>query len=118
MTVRRGDVVLVAFPFSSGVGAKVRPALVIQNDRNNHRLTNTIVLAITSTTHRAHQPTQLLIEAASPEGQQAGLLFDSVVGCENIATVEQGLVRRKIGTLSSSLMKQVNVCLKNSLGIS
>ena len=31
--MRRGDVVLVDFPFSTGGGAKVRPALVIQNDR-------------------------------------------------------------------------------------
>jgi len=32
VNVRRGDVVLVDFPFSAGGGAKVRPALVIQND--------------------------------------------------------------------------------------
>lgn len=89
MTVSRGDIVLVAFPFSSGTGSKLRPALVVQNDRNNQRLKNTIVVAITSTTHRASQPTQLLIEAATPEGRQPGLLFDSVVACENIATVEQ-----------------------------
>ena len=117
MTISRGDVVLVAFPFSSGVGAKVRPALVIQNDRNNQRLKNTIVVAITSTTHRSHEATQVLIEAATPEGRQAGLLFDSVVASDNIATVEQRLIRRKIGTLTSALMKQVNGCLQVSLGM-
>ena len=32
MNVQRSDVVLVDFPYPSGVGSKVRPALVIQNN--------------------------------------------------------------------------------------
>jgi mRNA interferase MazF len=50
MTVSRGDVVLVDFPFSAGGGSKVRPAVVVQNDRDNRRLTNIIVAMITSQT--------------------------------------------------------------------
>ena len=42
MKVNRGDVVLVDYPFTSG-GAKVRLALVVQNDRDNARMANTIV---------------------------------------------------------------------------
>jgi mRNA-degrading endonuclease toxin of MazEF toxin-antitoxin module len=41
MNVRRGEVVLVDFPYGGG-GSKVRPALVIQNDRDNVRLLNTM----------------------------------------------------------------------------
>ena len=37
MNVQRGDVVLVDYPYPGGGGAKVRPALVIQNDRDNRR---------------------------------------------------------------------------------
>lgn len=44
MNVQRGEVVLVDYPYASGTGAKVRPALVIQNDRDNQRLLNTIVI--------------------------------------------------------------------------
>lgn len=117
MTSQRGDVVLVRYPFSSGVGAKVRPALVIQNDSNNQRLTNVIVVAITSTTHRSGEPTQLLIDVSTPEGQQSGLVRDSVVTCENIATLDEALVLRKIGSLPDTLMQQVNDCLKASLAI-
>ena len=40
MNVRRGDVVLVVYPFASGRGASRRPALIVQNDRDNSRLTN------------------------------------------------------------------------------
>src|SRR5262245_8700656 len=99
MMPQRGDILLVRFPFSTGVGAKVRPALVVQTDRNNLRLTNVIVVAITTTTHRKNQPTQLVIEHGTPEGRHAGLAHDPVVTCENIATLDVGLILRKIGTL-------------------
>jgi len=48
MTLKRGAVVLVRFPFSSGTDAKVRPALVVQADWNNRRITNTILAMITT----------------------------------------------------------------------
>jgi mRNA interferase MazF len=117
MTYRRGDIVVVSFPFSSGAGAKSRPALVVQCDANNGRLKNVIVAAITTTTHRSGEPTQLLIEVATPEGQQSGLLHDSVVTCENLATIEQRLIRRKLGSLSPDAMAEIDDCLKASLGI-
>jgi hypothetical protein len=53
MTFSRGDVVLLDFPFSGGGGAKTRPALVIQNDRDNRRLSNVIVAMSTRRTDRA-----------------------------------------------------------------
>ena len=69
MNVQRGEVVLVDFPYTSGTGSKVRPALVIQNDRDNARLVNTIVAQITGTTQRAPEATQVLVEVNTPEGQ-------------------------------------------------
>ncbi len=65
MSINRGDVVIVQFPFASGTGMKVRPALVVQSNRNNGRLANVIVVAITTTTHRSHETTQFLIELKS-----------------------------------------------------
>ena len=117
MMFYRGDIVTVLFPFSSGTGAKHRPALVLQNDVNNRRMANVIVAAITTTKHRSGQPTQLLVEFASPVGQQSGLAHDSVVTCENLATLDKSLVRRKLGTLTDKAMKQIDLCLKVSLGI-
>jgi mRNA interferase MazF len=117
MTLSRGDVVLVQYPFSSGAGAKLRPALVVQSDRNNQRLTNVILAAITTTTHRSGESTQLLLELATPAGQQSGLVKDSVVTCENLATVTQDRVTRTIGTLPDSSMGEINDCLRASLGI-
>src|SRR5437588_2611678 len=107
MNPQRGDVVLVEFPYPSGTGSKVRPALVIQHDRDNIRLFNTIVVQITGTTHRALEPTQVLIEVATPEGLQTGLQFDSVVNSVNLATLDKNKVLRKLGDMPDALMQKV-----------
>lgn len=98
MSVRRGDVVIVNWPFASGSGRKPRPALVVQNDLDNRRVFNTILAMFTSVTRRALEPTQYLIELNTPEGQRSGLLQDSVVNCINLLTVEQSRVLHVIGT--------------------
>jgi mRNA interferase MazF len=115
--MKRGDVVLVDWPFSGGGSSKIRPALIIQNDRDNRRLTNTVLAMITSFTRRAPEPTQLLIEISTPEGIQTGLRQDSVVNCVNLFTVEQTKVLRVIGFLSPSLMQKIDECLKSALDL-
>lgn len=115
MPVNRGDVVLAYYPFASGTGGSRRPVLVVQNDRDNARMANTIVAQITSNLGRAGEPTQLLIEVATPEGQQSGLLHDSLVSCNNLATIESSRINKVIGSLPPALMQKVNDCLKVAL---
>ena len=117
--MRRGDVVLLDFPFSGGIGSKVRPALVVQNDRDNARLQSTIVAMITSRTQRAPiEPTQLLIDITTPHGRASGLLMNSAVNCVNLFTVHQNKVLRTLGKLSPALLTRIDHCLKETLGIS
>jgi mRNA-degrading endonuclease toxin of MazEF toxin-antitoxin module len=82
MSVNRGDIVLVSVPDTSGKPGKTRPALVVSSDHNNRRLQDAIVAVITSTkVHAQLEATQLLIEIATPEGKQSGLLNDSAIKC-------------------------------------
>ena len=109
---------MAELPYSDRSGSKVRPALVVQNDLNNRRLHDVILALITSTTHRASaEPTQLLIDITTPDGQRAGLLHTSAVKCEHLITLHQRLIKRVIGQLSPASMTQVNGCLKISLGL-
>lgn len=118
MNVQRGDVVLVNYPFASGTGSKMRPALVVQCVRNNGRLSNTILVQLTSRTRFAQtEPTQILIEASPAVGQQAGLLIDTAVSCENLYTVRIDVINRRIGSFPDATMRQVDECLKASLGL-
>jgi mRNA-degrading endonuclease toxin of MazEF toxin-antitoxin module len=61
--MNRGDIVIVDFsPASPSAG--IRPAVVVQNDRDNARMQNTIVAQVTSNIRRAQEDTQLLIDPA------------------------------------------------------
>jgi mRNA interferase MazF len=115
MNVKRGDVILAFYPFASGIGGKRRPVLVVQNDNDNRRLTNTVVALITSTLDRAYEPTHLLIELATPEGQHSGLLHDSVVSCNNLATISETRIQKTVGRLSAGTMTRIDHCLKAAL---
>jgi mRNA interferase MazF len=88
---------------------------VIQNDRDNSRLTNTVIAMITSRTHRSGEPTQVLIDVSTPDGRQTGLHRTSVVNCVNLFTAEQTKVLQTIGKLSAALMPQVDAALKAAL---
>ena len=48
--INRGDVVVLDFPFVGGGAGKTRPAVVVQCDRLNRKLDNTIVAMITGNT--------------------------------------------------------------------
>lgn len=111
----RADVLVARIP--QGSTFKVRPVLVIQNDQNNKRLTNVIVAMITSNTKLAEKvPTQVLVDVTAPLGASSGLVHTSAIKCENLYTIESRAVK-KIGTLDSELMQQVDLALKASLDL-
>jgi mRNA-degrading endonuclease toxin of MazEF toxin-antitoxin module len=116
--MKRGEVVLVDFPFASGGGSKVRSALIVQNDRGNALLRDTIVVPITSNISRAVRvPTQFAIDATSLDWKSSGLRTPSVVKCENIYTFHQSRIVSTIGRLSAATMSAIDACLKEALGI-
>jgi mRNA interferase MazF len=114
--MKRGDVVIVDFPFVDGVQGKLRPALVVQNDLDNQRLTNTIVAMISGNVKLAAEPTQVLVDPATPDGASSRLLGVSVIKCNNLFTIRQQDVRRPVGTLSPTLLRLVDDALRSALG--
>lgn len=115
---RRGTIVIVQFPYTDGGQGKHRPALVIQSDRNNKRLSNTVVAMITGNIQRAEkEQTQLLIDPKKPAGKTSGLHGPSAVKCEHLYTIRQQDIVRTIGHLSPTTMSRVEACLKVELGL-
>jgi len=118
MKVARGDIVLLPYPQAPGQPPKRRPALVVQSDHNNGRLTNSIFAMITSNTALAQrEATQLLIDIATPEGQQSGLAQTSAVKCENLHTLPTDLVHHKLGSIPPALLDRVDDCLRAALDL-
>lgn len=87
MKVSRGEIVLVDYPFSDRTGSKVRPALVVQTDAMNQRIDDTILAAISRSTHRA-SATQFYVNVSTAEGAATGLRQDSMIQCENLLTYD------------------------------
>ncbi len=113
--MNRGDVVVVPFPFQDKPGEKIRPAVVVQSDVENHRLANTILAMITGNLSDAGQPTTLLVDPATADCAGSGLSGPSLVKCYNLATVRQSRVLHVIGHLSDTLKQKLNDCLKAAL---
>src|SRR5688572_928089 len=97
MPFKYGDVVLVLFPDSNLRTAKRRPALVVLPDNLNTGLPQTIVAMITSNPARAGHPSRVQVLKSTPQGQAMGLLSDSVIMTDNLATVLHGEIDRVIG---------------------
>ena len=115
MLYSRGDVVLAVFPDSNLVTAKRRPALVVQADRLDTGLAQTIVAIITSNQSRSGHPSRVTVTRSSLEGRRMGLLSDSVVMTDNLATVLDSEIDRKIGRCDD--MPAIDAALRHTLSL-
>ena len=117
MTLNRGDVAMARFPHAGGTRGKKRPVLVVQSDVYNSTVRHVIVAEITTNLAAASDPTSLLIDVSTPEGQATGLNQDSVVTCLFLATMAEDRIDPVIGTLSATMMQRIDECLKTAIAL-
>ena len=90
-----GDVLLVPFPFTDQSTTKRRPAVVVSSALYHRERPDLIIVAVTSQA----RPQPAFGEAAVTKWKEAGLLRPSVLK-PVVATIERGLVLRKLGRLA------------------
>jgi mRNA interferase MazF len=112
---KRGDVILALFPDSNLQTAKKRPVLVVQADDLQTNLPQVIVAMITSNLSRKAHPSRVLIEISTTGSKQSGLLSDSLVATDNLATLHEKFIDKKLGSLPS--MKAVEQALAHTFGL-
>ena len=101
--VKQRDIVLLPFPFSDQSGQKARPALVVSSDEYNRFCDDIIVCAITSNTKLSRYTTIL-----RSSDLESGVLFaDSAIKCDSIGKIQQFLIIKTIGALSTKTFKHV-----------
>lgn len=115
MTCHRGDVVLVMFPDSNLRTTKRRPALVVQADQLGTDLAQLIVAMITSNLDRAGHASRVTLLAAGENAKRSGLLMDSVVMTDNLATVHYSEIDRVIGRLAD--LAEIDKALRTTLAL-
>ena len=109
---KRGNIVLVLFPNSDLVSAKRRPALIIQSDNFKSELNQVIVAMISSKMFRANNPARVSVLLSTDQVNKSGLLTDSVVMTDNIATVSTSAIDFSIGLLN---MTEIDAALAYTL---
>ena len=107
----RGDVVLVGFVFSDESGRKLRPAVVVSSAAYNRSRQEIVVAAITSNIRRRFFGDHLVAD-----WKGAGLLFPSLV-TGIFRTIKRTMGDRKLGAMPKREMEEIDVKLRQSLGL-
>jgi len=115
MNFHRGDIVLVLFPDSNLRTAKRRPALVVHADGLGTGLPQSIVAMITSNMSRAGHPSRVVVRVGTGGASGSGLLMNSVIMADNLATVHESEIDRVIGALTG--LNEVDAALRATLGL-
>ncbi len=105
---------LALFPNSDLVSAKTRDALIVQADDLKTGLPRIIVVMVTSKVFRSGNPSRVTVLLNSSEGQQSGLLKDSVAMTDNLATIVLSAIYRVVGSLPTA---DIDQALKHTLGL-
>jgi mRNA interferase MazF len=101
-TYAAGDIILLRFPFTDAAGSKRRPALVLVDTGDE----DIVVARVTGQLSATPQDVSL------DEWKQAGLLLPSVVRLHKVATLQRGLIDKKLGRLAPEDWSRVVLTLR------
>jgi mRNA interferase MazF len=97
------EIVLIKFPFSDLASMKVRPVLVLSNDKYNRSSEDFVAVPLTSNL-RLRDYAMLI---TSNELESGKLIVDSKVKVDRIFSVSQRLVRMKIGRVRVDVHEKI-----------
>ncbi len=114
LVLRRGDTVLVPFPFTDLSGRKVRPALIVSPDPVGKDI---LVAFISSVIPPVPEPTEYVLDATHPAFVKTGLRSTSVFKMGKMATLHRSLMLRRLGCTTLGLQNILDIALKQAVGL-
>src|SRR3989338_6383165 len=106
--IKRGDIVLAHLePVVGSEQGSTRPVLIIQNDMGNETSPITIIAPITSKIYVKDFPTNIQLSR-----EDSRLAKDSTILSNQIRAIDKSRIIKKISSLDSFTMNQVNIALK------
>lgn len=110
--MRQRDIVLVPFPFSDQSGQKVRPALVLSNDKYNNASDDVVICAVTTNV----KPSKYSVIIGQND-LESGLLYEkSAIKAESLLKIQKSLVLKIIATVNTQTLTKVTDIIKELLG--
>src|SRR5437899_226633 len=108
---KRGDVVLIPFPFTDLTSSKRRPALIISSEAFNNTHDDVIVIGVTSQIPTRFGDDEFLIPIGALAA--AGLPKASLVKLSKVVTLHQHLVVKRLGTIPEPALSEVRERFRN-----
>ena len=101
--MKKGDIVLIPFPFTDLTGTKIRPGLVLIASKKD------IVVAFITTQLHLKENTDIVITPSTENGVKK----ISVLRLSKLATIDSDLAIGKIGAAEVYIMLQIDKNLKD-----
>ena len=114
-SLRRGDAVLVPFPFADLSGQKLRPAIIISADPQSKEIILSFITSVMSNRSPRGADVQLLQSDA--EFTASGLKVDSLVRLDKLVTLDRNSAKRRLGAIGPTAMAKVAAALRTALAL-
>src|SRR6266849_4141192 len=101
LSMIKGKVVLVPFPFDDLSGTKVRPAVCLTNAIGSLR--HVVLAFLTSQMPSTLFDTDLVLDATHADFAATGLRFPSVLRLHRLMTAVSSIIQRELGELTPGL---------------
>ena len=110
MTLQR-EIILLNFPFSNLKQSKVRPAVIISNDKYNKKSDDVVVVPLTSNL----QQTDYDMLITNKNLEKGNLIVDSRVKIDRIFSIDKRLVKMNVGKIDKQTFSKIKTILSGLL---
>ena len=101
--IQQRTLFLVPFPFSDQSGRKVRPVIVISNNKSNENSEDLVVIGVTSNIMKEKYTSPL----TNNDLEEGKLLTPCCIKVENVLKLDKELIIRKIGKIKKDKLRQI-----------
>ena len=113
--LKRGDVVLVPFPFTDLTSEKLRPAVIVSVDPQRID----VIIAFISSVVSPEEPseTDYVLHQDEPDFVRTGLKKTSTFRMRKLMTIERSKIIRRLGRVGPAMQKQLDIRLRQAVGL-
>ena len=117
MSYKRGEIVLVPFPFTDFSRKKARPAIVLSPSYLNKHSPDVILAAISSKIPLEPNEFELVLQRDSSGFSGTGLRVGSVIKANKLVSMEQSLIYRGLGKVTDKILRELDQRIASALGL-
>ena len=113
--LKRGDVVLVPFPFTDLTSEKLRPAVIVSVDPQ--RIDVIIAFISSAVSPKELSETDYLLRQDDADFVKTGLKKTSTFRMRKLLTIERSRITRRLGRVSPAVQKELDIRLGQAIGL-